>query len=210
VALDPANASAHHWYALTAMQERRFDLALREIRLAQRHDPHSSGILANKGLILFHAGRPQEAVAVLKPLAETSPALLSPHAYLATIYLALGRETDFLREFHKAAELGESAPQALIARAAEEGYARGGRQAMLQAMLAEQQRQYVQGREPAFRLGLTASMLGDRTAALSYLRTALARDEGEIAGIRLEPALTSLHGDAEYERIAQRVGRTVR
>lgn len=58
VTLNPANASAHHWYARTAMQERKFDLALRQITEAQRLEPQTPSIPANKALILFHAGRP--------------------------------------------------------------------------------------------------------------------------------------------------------
>lgn len=206
VTLDPGNARAHHWYALAAMHNRRFELAEREIRAAQRLDPQAPAILANKGLILFHAGKVEEALSILGPLAESEPKLLSPHAYLATIYLSTGRYQDFLREYRVAAELSGSAPQRTIAAAAETGFAEGGERPMLSAMLAAQQAEYAADREPAFKLALTAAMLGNDAQALGYLEASYARREQDILGIRLEPALAALREDATYRTLVAEVG----
>lgn len=206
VRLDPANARARHWYALAAMHNRRFDIAEREIREAQRLDPRAPTILANKGLILFHAGKVDEALAILVPLAQSEPRLTSPHAYLATIYLSLGRSQDFLRESRDVAELSGSATQRAITDAAEAGFAEGGDTAMLSAMFATQQAEYAADRQPAFKLALTAAMLGDRASALDYLEASLKRNEQDILGIRLEPALAGLRGDAAYRSLVAEVG----
>lgn len=206
VTLGPDNARAHHWYALAAMHNRRFDLAEREIREAQRLAPQAPAILANKGLILFHAGKVDEALSVLVPLAESEPNLLSPHAYLATIYLSGGRYQDFLREYRTAATLSGNAPQLAIAEAAEAGFARGGAQGLLGGMLAAQQTEYAADREPAFKLALTAAMLGNGRMALDYLEASHARNEQDILGIRLEPALQALRDDATYRMLVAEVG----
>ncbi|MBN8941335.1 MAG: hypothetical protein J0H01_17645 [Rhizobiales bacterium] len=206
IALDPANARARHWYALVAMQDRRFDVALREIATAQRLDPKAPSILANKGLILFHAGRIDEALAILRPLAETEPSMLSPAAYLATIYLATGRDRDFLREFRRAAMLSRSAEDRAIADAAEAGLGDGGRQAMFSAMLAEQQRLHDAGRQPAFKLALTAAMAGDDGLAFDYLARSVQRKEQELAGIRMEPALARFRNDHRFNVIVAEAG----
>jgi len=206
VTLDPANARAHHWYALAAMHNRRFDLAEREIREAQRLDPRAPAILANKGLILFHAGKVDEALAILDPLAEAEPQLMSPHAYLATIYLSTGRDQDFLREYRAVAELSDSSPQQAIAAAAASGLADGGGDTMLTAMLAAQQAEYAADREPAFKLALTAAMLGDTALALRYLQASYTRNEQDILGIRLEPALAPLRSDPTYRTLVAEIG----
>lgn len=88
--IDPDNAAANAWYALVVMQDRQFDTALKAITKAEKLLPQAPEIKANKALILFHSGRSEEAVAILLPLAETQPNMLSPHAYLATIFLAGG------------------------------------------------------------------------------------------------------------------------
>ena len=206
VTLDPGNARARHWYALAAMHNRRFDIAEREIREAQRLDPRAPSILANKGLILFHAGKVDEALAILDPLAESEPRLMSPHAYLATIYLSLGRSQDFLRESRILAELSGSDTQLAITAAAESGFAQGGDAAMLAAILATQQAEYAADRQPAFKLALTAAMLGDTAMALDYLEASYKRNEQDILGIRLEPALAGLHDDATYRTLVAEVG----
>lgn len=208
VALDPGNARAHHWYALVAMHDHKFDVALREIMAAQRLEPQAASILANKGLILFHAGRVRDALAVLQPLSDTQPDLLSPHAYLATIYLAQGRHQDFLREFRRAATIEGSQDQIAIADAAGKAYAAGGAQAMLMAMLTEQKQQYAAGKEPAFKLALTAAMLGEDKVALDYLDASIRRREQDILGIRLEPALGRLQGDKRYRMLVAQAGFT--
>lgn len=206
IALDPDNARAHHWYALVAMQDRRFDIATREIALAQRLDPKAPSILANKGLILFHAGHVEEALAILRPLSDTEPSMLSPPAYLATIYLATGRDRDFLREFRRAAKLSGNQPEIEIADAAEAGFGQGGRPAMLPAMFAEQKRLYADGKMPAFKLALTAAMLGENVVALDYLDLSIKRGEPDILGIRLEPALAGLRNDQRFNVLVAETG----
>lgn len=206
ITLDPDNARAHHWYALVAMQDRRFDLALREIAEAQRLDPKAPAILANKGLILFHAGRIDEALSLLRPLAVTNPSLRSAAAYLATIYMATGRDQDFLREFRRSAQLSGSAQDLAVADAADAGYRDGGRRGMLSAMLAEQQRLHADGKIPAFAVALTAATLGDDRLAFDYLAQSVQRKEPEIKGIRLEPAFLRLRGDQHFKVMVAEAG----
>ena len=206
IALDPTNARAHHWYALIAMQQRDFAVALDQIAIAQRLDPHAPSILANKGLILFHAGQTQAALDILRPLGQSEPSLLSPPAYLATIYLATGRDSDFLREYRLAAEISGNRPALSIAAAAEAGFLAGGRAEMLARMFAEQRRQHAEDSEPAFKLALTAAMLGDKTAALDFLDQSIKRREQDILGIRLEPALSGLHEDERYKTLVAEAG----
>ena len=206
IALSPDNARAHHWYALVAMQDRRFDLALREITQAQKLEPKAPAILANKGLILFHAGRVDEALAILQPLAVTNPSLRSPAAYLATIYLSIGLDREFLREFRRSATLSGSADELAVAEAAEAGYDKGGRRGMLLAMLSRQQDLYAAGRHPAFKLALTAAMLGDNQLTFNYLTLSIQNKEPEIKGILLEPALSQLHGDQQFNVMIAEAG----
>lgn len=204
--IDPENAQAHHWYALTLMHYGRYDEPIAQILRAQQLDPQSKSILANKALILFHAGRANEAIQILTQLEETQTDYLPPHAYLATIYLDQGRYQDFLREYRRAAELEKDAGSLAVSRAAEAGLASGGGAGMLRAMMAEQKRQFAAGDLPAFKLALTAAMLGDKTAALDYLDASAARQEQDLLGIIVEPALAILRDEPRYQALVKQVG----
>jgi Tfp pilus assembly protein PilF len=206
IRLEPGKAQAHHWYALATMHERRFDIARREIDAAQRLDPRSPAILANRALILFHAGAADEALAILEPLAASQPNLLSPHAYLATVYLASGRYQDFLRQFRIAARLEGNAARLETADALDAALAAGGGEALLAAWLAEQKRHYADGREPAFDVAQTAALLGDRAAALDYLEAARRRGEPGLLGILLAPGLARLGDEPRYRALVAGLG----
>lgn len=206
IRLEPGKAQAHHWYALAAMHERRFDIARREIDAAQRLDPRSPAILANRALILFHAGAADEALAILEPLAASQPNLLSPHAYLATVYLASGRYQDFLRQYRIAARLEGNAARLETADALDAALTAGGGEALLATWLAEQKRQYAAGREPAFDVAQTAALLGDRAAALDYLEAARQRGEAGLLGILLAPGLARLGDEPRYRALVADLG----
>lgn len=208
IALDPTSAQARHWYALTLMQGGRFEIPLREIAKAQELQPESRIILANKALILFHAGRPAEATTILRQLADAEPNLRSPPEYLATIYLSQQRYQDFLREYRTAAILAKNEARMAIADAAEGGFRENGARGLLESMLVEQQRQYALGREPAYKLAGTAALLNDTQASLQYLEDAIQRDEPDVLGLLIDPAFKSLKGTERYLRCVTRVGLT--
>jgi len=208
LSLDNNDARTHHWYAVVAMMNRRFDIALREIALAQTLDPSSPVILSSKALILFYAGDADQAETMLLQLATTQPKLQSPPVYLATLYLTEQRYPEFLREYRRAAEVTGNAARLAIADAAQRGMLRDGPRGLLTAMMAEQKRQFGLGSESAFRLALTASLLGETQQAIDYLNISLERHEQDLLGIRLNPALAGLSDDLRYKAIVGKVGFT--
>ena len=90
LSLDPNCQLAHHWYATYLMTVGRSREALEQIEIAQQLNSSSTSILADKGLILYYAGRTDEAIALLKQIRETDPSFLSTHRYLALIDLTDG------------------------------------------------------------------------------------------------------------------------
>lgn len=206
IALDPNVPQTHHWYALTLMVTGEKELPLREINRAQELNPQSRSILANKALILFYAGRVDEALAILQPLADAEPNLRSPPEYLATIYLDEGRWSDFLREYRTAARISGNDARRAIADAAERGLREGGGQGMLEAMYAEQKRQYENNREPAYKVAGTAAMLGRADEAIGYLEESVRRKEDDLPGMYVEPIFKRLRADPRYRSIVSQQG----
>ena len=103
-----------------------FEKPLIYIERALELSPESRAVRANKALILFHAGRVSEALAILNGLAESDPDFLATSSYLATIYLDQRRYADFLREYSKAAEVQHNEARIAIAEAAQRGFEESG------------------------------------------------------------------------------------
>jgi tetratricopeptide (TPR) repeat protein len=203
--LDPNSALTYHWYALMMMHTGKFAEPLRAITRAQELDPNSHAILANRGLILFYAGRTEEAVALLQDLARSAPGFLSPHYYLATIYLEQRRYDDYLQQSLTAARLeGNRALEAAI-EAASAGYRTGGAKGLFAAMLAVQESELAAGRETAFNVARTAALLGDNQTALKSLRQSQASGEPDLLGLRIDPSFTSLRADPQFQQLATNV-----
>ncbi|MDQ7248676.1 TPR end-of-group domain-containing protein [Dongia sedimenti] len=205
LALDPHSSRTFHWYALIAMHTGKFEEPLRAITRAQELDPESHAVRANRGLILFYAGRTEEAIAVLTDLTRSAPAYLAPHYYLATIYLDQQRYDDYLRQSLQAAEIeGNLALKAEI-EAGMGGYRAGGAKGLFAAMLAVQKSELAAGRETAFNVARTAALLGDRDAAFASLEQSLAGGEPDLLGIRIDRSFKALRGDARFQKLADTV-----
>ena len=105
LALNPADARAHHWYASFLLTSRRVPEALAQIETARRLDPSSVSILADKGLMLSAAGQTDDAVTLLKQIQDAEPSFASSHKYLSQIYFNRQDYDDYLSEWEKTALL---------------------------------------------------------------------------------------------------------
>jgi tetratricopeptide (TPR) repeat protein len=204
--LDPNSVNGHYWYGTYLLHLGRYSESLEEIEKAQKLDPHSTSILADKGLVLFHSGQTQQAAELLKQLVAAEPDFLSPHNYLAIMHLGQGEYPQYLAERRKAATLLHDQARLDIVTAGEKGLARGGAQGMWNAMLKEQQRLRADGKESAYNLARTCAMLGRKQEALDYLQTAYQQHETELVSMRVDVALVSLHDEPRFREILAEVG----
>jgi tetratricopeptide (TPR) repeat protein len=204
--LNPNYALAHHWYATFLMALGRSREAVEQIEIAQRLDSSSTSTLADKGLILYYAGRPKEAVALLDQVAESEPEFLSTHRYLAFIHLLNGNFGKYLEEARKAALLSRDDTELAIVEAGEKELHAGASRNILRAILSEEKRLYSESRISPYRLAETSALLGDKQEALTYLRAACDRHDLALAGILADPPFNVLHGDAAYRDLVSQVG----
>jgi Flp pilus assembly protein TadD len=206
LALDPKSVVAHHWYATFLMALGRSREALAEIESARDLDPHSSAILADKGLILFHAGQSNQAAELLHRVETSDPDFLSPHNYLALIALDEKNYKEYLAETATSARLLQDQDRLEAVAAAENGFAAAGGPGMLRAELAVQKKLYEKGSLPAYDVAVTYALLGDKKRALNLLQTSVDRHEASAISVRIDHNLQALHDDPAFRKLVERVG----
>jgi tetratricopeptide (TPR) repeat protein len=206
LSLNPNCSLAHHWYATFLMTIGRNREALEQIELAQELDSSSRSILADKALILYHGGRVDEGVALLKQLSETEPTFISPHRYLAAIYFELQRYPEYLAQASESARLSKDEVELGILEAGAKGFHSGGSQMMLESILREQKKYYAEGRMSAYRLAQTSSMLGRQREAIAYLRIAHDRRDSALSGLLVDFSILKLHDDPAYRELVSQLG----
>src|ERR1700678_136021 len=206
IALNPNNARAHHWYASYLSCLRRSSESLSEIDRAQALDPASKSILADKGSILFNAGRQSEATALLKQMEENEPDFISPHRYIKNIYLQTGDYPHYLIEARKEAVLMHDDSALAIADATEKGFAAGGGQSMLEALWLPEKTLYDRGLFSPYNLAQTCAMMGKKREALQYLKIAYDQHVDGVSEMEAGHVFDTLHDEPAFRRMLADVG----
>jgi tetratricopeptide (TPR) repeat protein len=204
IELDPNLVRAHHWYATFLLAQNRHAEALDQIEQAQRLEPSSTSILADKGFALWCAGRQSEGLALLKQLETSQPSLSSTHYYLGRIYWE--QQKDYgkaLAEWRQLAELRHDQPGIAIANARESGFAAGGLAGLWRSELPIQKDQVDNGSGSAYELAATYAALGQRQEAITYLKIAFDHREADM--LTDTPPIPALRDDAEYRELRARV-----
>ena len=207
LALSPAYATGHHWYATFLVTRGRFSEALAEIEAAQNIDPNSSSILADRAQILYLGGRPQDATQLLKQLETTEPKFLSPHTYLAAMYLQNGNAAEYLAEARTAARLKHDDNALAVVAAGETGLAQGGTRGMLEGMVRVQKQLYPQGLVSAYRVAQNLALAGKESEALHYLQEAINNREDLVLGLPIDPLLNNLRSTPGYQVLLPQIAR---
>lgn len=204
--LDPNNAVAHHWYATYLSTVKRNSEALREIERAQALDPASKAILADKGDLLYIAGKREESLTLLKQLETAEPDFVSPHRYLKGEYLAEGDYPEYIDESRKEAVLLQDHTAMELSAAAKKGFASGGVNGMFQNMLTLQKKLYDHGSLSAYALAETYAGLGNTREALHQLKIAVDHHDDAVMNMDGDPLLKNLHNEPAYKDLLSRMG----
>jgi tetratricopeptide (TPR) repeat protein len=200
--LDPASVRAHHWYATYLLGTNRLPESIDQLEQARRLEPSSNAILADKGYVLYEAGRSKEGVALLTQLETTDPSLSSTHNYLATIYWERKEYAKALVERRRAAELRHDQAGLSLADAGEKGFAINGLKGLYENELPIEKDQFDRGEGNAYALATAYAALGKRDEALACLQTSFERHE---AAMLMGDPIPELQNDPDYQEFRTRV-----
>jgi len=206
IELDPKNGIAHHWYATTLLNWGRYPESISEIERAQALDPASKSILADKGRILWIAGRHDEALTLLKQMEIAEPGFMSPHLYLRMAYLESGDYPRYLAELRQEALLKHDDAALAISEAAARGYLAGGVKGMLLQQLVDQKKRYALGQVSPVALAETCTLLGNKNEALDYLQAAYDKHADDVVNLNVDHALEPLHNEPLFRELVAKIG----
>ncbi len=206
IELDPNLARAHHWYATFLIEIMRPEAALAEIERARQLDPSSKAIPADKGALLNRAGRPQEALTLLKQMEVSDPGFRSSHEYLAQLYWDEGNYRDALEEYRKEALLRGQRDAVTKVAAQQAALRAGGAQGLLQYQLTDALRAYDHENGSAFKVASAYGSLRRRNEAIQYLEVARQSRDLGLTSLEVAPEFRWLHADPEFRQLVIDLG----
>jgi DNA-binding winged helix-turn-helix (wHTH) protein/Tfp pilus assembly protein PilF len=206
IELDPNNVKAHHWYATFLHALGRHDEALTEIDLARKLAPDSSSILADKGELLWSAGRHEQGLQLLKQLEAAEPDFISPHVYLRLAYFETGNYPNYFVELKKDALLTHDAAQSSVVEAAAKGFTQGGEHGLFAAQISEQKKLYEQGKLSPYFVAQTEARLGNKREAIRYLTICVQSHDEVVLNLIDDQGFISLHSDPAFRQLLAKIG----
>ena len=204
IQLNPGDANAHHWYALSLAAAGKSSEAISEMKLAQELDPRSLIINANLSWVFYLAGKDDEAIAQAQKTIAMDPSFAVARGYLGQAYLAKGESEKALAELQKALALSgnETSFKAELGNA----YAVAGKEpeamAILHGLLQMSARQYV----APYNIALVYVGLGDKDKAFQWLDKAYEERSVRLINIAVHPRWASLRSDPRFVALVQKIG----
>jgi tetratricopeptide (TPR) repeat protein len=205
IELNPGDPQAHRWYANAFAVPGRFPDALDEISKSQELDPSSHATLADKGMMLYDAGRTKEAIETLKEVERSAPEFRSPHFYLMVISLDRKDYPTFLAEGQKSAEIMADPVLADIIASARAGYAKDGGRGLMNNLYARQKEYYSKGKLGATMLAKTCALMGRRLEAIQLLEEAYNRHETDVLACLSHPDLLTLKDEPRFKALVSKL-----
>ncbi|GBD31868.1 Serine/threonine-protein kinase PknB [bacterium HR33] len=202
IELDPNYTVAHQWYANYLVARGRFEEAAREMNYARELNPLS--LIANGALgwVYFYARRYEDAIAQCDLALEMSPDWDLGHLWRGQALEQLGRSHDAIASLRRAFEL--SGRSGISAAALARAYATFGEperaRELLHALLA------AEGYRPSYEIAKIYVALGEHDRAMDWLERAHEEHAHSMVFLRVDPQLEPLHGNARFERLAEKVG----
>ena len=193
LALDAGNSKAMRGAGATARILGRLDDALALDRRAIDVDPLDASAYSQTALILYYAGRNDEAAATLNKALELTPALRYAHAYLGQIYLAESRAQQALEEMEQ-----EKHPAFRLCGLAIAYHALG-RKDQSDASLAELIANFKAGN--SYQIAETLAFRGETDRAFDWLNLAYTDHDTGLTEIKVDPLLRNLRTDRRYNSL---------
>ncbi len=204
ISLNPAHATAHHWYAALLTSMERYNEAISEINRAKELDPFSSIINVNVGSVYYIAGRYDEAIVRYREALEIDPDFALGHASLGLSCLRKSKVDEAIVESQRAVALSGGSAITMADLAYVYGVSGKRKKAakILKELTERSKKEYVS----PFALAITYAGMGDKERFFGLLEKAY--EEHDITPIALSamPWLMDVRSDPRYHALLKKMG----
>jgi tetratricopeptide (TPR) repeat protein len=204
IELDPRDPVARRWYANAFGVPGRFEECLQQMDLAQSLDPASHATLADKGWMLFLAGRQEEGIRTLREVERSVPDFVSPHTYLMEIGFELRDYPMFLDEGEKMAASIHDATLEGVFSAARKAFTNGGESGLLQTFYDQGLGHRSNDRLPTL-LAKVCIRMGRKQEALEILEDEYSRRDPNVLSCLSHPSLLALRNEPGYKALVKKL-----
>jgi len=202
--LNPNNAKAHAWYALTLQPQRRFDEAVLQAQKAIELDPLSFQVSNVLGVSYYLAGNNEEALRCARQTIQIDPRFAVAYA-LSGMALEQQRKYELaIAEYQKGLQLapGHSFLQGRLGHA----YAMAGRRDDARKLLKEMLAKRDANNLSDLHIGYTYAGLGDANALFDQLDRAYRRRDPDLPYINADPIFDAFRADSRFAGMLQKLG----
>jgi TolB-like protein len=203
ISLEPSNAYTHMMYAILLTHLGRHDSALREANSAIDLDPLD--VMTNFRLLQcnYYARHYEEAVRCGFTAMELAPHSNFTYAYVAWALAAINSKDEAWRVANSGPKLNDAQPL----NAGQLGYVAGvlGYTAEARTLLQELEKRRKVQYTPALPIAWIHLGLGETTATIEWLETALAEKDPQLASINVFPAYDSIRSEPRFRQLARQI-----
>lgn len=204
IELNPAYATAHHFYATYLLPMGRHQEALAELEKARELDPLSLIINAAIGWAFYLARQYDHAIEQCRKTLEMDTNFVVAHGWLGQTYLQKGMFHEASKEFQKAIELSEGSHfyVAMLGHA----HAVAGDIATAQKLLDQLKTESLRAYVSSYSIAEVYLGLGDRDKAFEWLQKAYEECSRALVFLQTEPRLDPLRSDLRFADLVRRIG----
>jgi Flp pilus assembly protein TadD len=201
--LNPNYARAFQWYGFLLVEQGRFDEALASITHAQKLDPLTPFISANRAFFHYIARQSDEAIAQLQQMIKMDPNFLVAHYTLGLAYVQKGMFEQAVAELNEAQRLDPEAwaPTAFLAQA----YAAWGKRDEAEKRLEDLKRSVIEKHIDPYNIGVIHAALGEKDHAFEWFEKAYGIRSEEMLFLKVDPRVDKLRSDPRYLDLLRRL-----
>jgi serine/threonine protein kinase/tetratricopeptide (TPR) repeat protein len=203
LALNPAYATAHLWYALFLAAMRRNDEAVAAVRRAMELEPLSPVVNLNVARVYYFAGKYDDAVEQCRKTLALSPDYAVAHRRLGMIYEQKQMFSEAVAEFEKALELVPHDTETMSAMG--HAYAAWGHTTDAEMSLVTLNELSARLYVSPYSMARAYFGIGDRDQGFVYLEKTHRERHGILVYINIEPVFDDVRDDPRFQDLLRRM-----